>query len=70
MMFLFYTYLVLAPYAYIKIFIFRKNILTKGLVKKDDVSWKKRNMVSTNYNMAVCLVEGLAMLMVSCSYQY
>ena len=62
---LYYFYIVLVPYAYIKIFMFRKNQRTKGLAEKDNMTWKRRNIVSTGYNMVVWLVEGLVMLMVS-----
>ena len=59
MVFLFYTYLVLVPFTYINIFIFRRkhHSENRGL--------KRRNIVSTGYNMAVWFLESLAMLLVS-----
>ena len=60
-LFLFDSYLVLVPYAYLKIFLFRKNLKMK---KSNHSSLKKRNIVSTGYNMTVWIVEGIVALMV------
>ena len=59
MVFLFYTYLVLVPFTYINIFIFRRkhHSENRGL--------KRRNIVSTGYNMAVWFLESLVMVVVS-----
>ena len=59
---LFDSYLVLVPIAYLKIFIFRKNL---KIQKSNYTSHKKRNIVSTGYNMTVWIVEGIVSLLVS-----
>ena len=65
-LFLFDIYLILVPYTYIKIFIFRISLRTN---QKGDTSLKRRNIVSTGYNMAVWFVEALVTLMVSNFFQ-
>ena len=62
---LFDSYLVLVPIAYLKIFIFRKNL---KIQKSNYTSHKKRNIVSTGYNMTVWIVEGIVSLLVSVAY--
>ena len=54
-LFLFDINLFIVPYAYIKIFNFRKNL---RMIQHHGPHWKRRNIVSTGYNMAIWLVEG------------
>ena len=61
-LFLFDIYLILVPYTYIKIFTFRINLRKN---QKQDTSLKRRNIMSTGYNIAVWFVEALVTLMVS-----
>ena len=59
---LFDSYLVLVPFAYLRIFLFRRKLKTK---QNNETILKKRNIVSTGYNMSVWIVEGFVTLMVS-----
>ena len=62
--FLYYIYLVLVPYVYIKIYRFRKKNSQPGISEKERMFRKKRNIVSFRYNIAIYLMEGLATLTV------
>ena len=64
MLFLFYNYLVLVPYTYINIFIFRRRQHSLNRFGKDEMNMRHRNIVSTGYNMAVWFLEALVMILV------
>ena len=65
LIFLYCIYLFIVPFAYIRIYRFRKKCHENG---KDKSYQKKRNIVSFGYNMAVWLAEGVAMTFVSIVY--
>ena len=65
-MIIFYNvYLFVVPFAYIKIFMFRKNNMNTKISEEHRLFWKRRNIVSTWYNMAVWLAEGVFTILVS-----
>jgi hypothetical protein len=55
---------VLVSVAYLQIFYFRKNMKATGLSERVIKKRKRRNIVSTSYNFAVWLADGLAIVMV------
>ena len=62
---LFFLSFFLAPYAYLRIFYFRKKLRGEGLNEKEKLRRKKKNLVSTGYNMAIWLFEGFVLIFVS-----
>ena len=62
--FIFSFSMFIAPYAYVNIFLFRKNQNQCGLSETEKTSRKRRNIVSTGYNLAIWLAEGVVLIMV------
>ena len=56
-----YSYMIIVPYCYIKIFLFRKNRVTPGektaVGKKEDKRKKKRNVVTFKINISIFILE-------------
>ena len=65
---LYNSYVFIVPYVYIKIFEFRRN--DKSAISEDSkLHRKKRNVVSTGYNMAVWLGEGVVTILVKTNFK-
>ena len=60
---LYYTYIIILPYCYIKIYTFRKKMVVPGIgpsQKKIQKKRKQKNIVTFSYNMTIWLTETLS----------
>ena len=63
--FIYTCYIFIVPFVYMKIFRFRGKRGVTGISEEQKLFWKRRNIVSTWYNMAVWLSEGIVSILVS-----
>ena len=56
-----YSYMIIVPYCYIRIFLFRKNRVAPGektmVVKREEIRKRKRNAVTFKYNISIWILE-------------